>query len=319
MRSIAKRLITLMVAVAITISTAIPVMAEYDNSKVYTTIDGVKYYMDGTKLMKDGKKVVNFRELTYKYQDTEITAEMMKTLLVTDLTHDKYNGHNIIYAVGLVFKPEPIDYNDTSSYKNGLVKVGTPYMLVISYCMDAPTKDIEWYKDKYLIMEGIAKYDPLWDAPYTSELDESKDPTEDDTKDMLYNFAAKVVHPRIIMSAKYSHKAYILAQDVPSDDVPSDHIKLFSFNTDRNLATANKTIVPELYMTFWWLNDFGKKYGDYEVKLDRFYIKEQKKDVITVYNFGEEISVAVSSNISEYSKPVLENMYWQYTEQLPIE
>lgn len=318
MRITIKGLIVLMVVVAITISTAIPVMAEYDNSKVYTTIDGVKYYMNGTKLMKDGKKVVNFRDLTFKDNNIEITEDMMKTLLVTDLAHDKYNGHEIIYAVGLVFRPEPVDYNDTSSYKYGQVKVGTPYMLVMSYCLDGPTKDIEWYEKNYLEMEATLQYEPLWDAPYTSELDESKDPVDDDTKDMLYNFAAKIVHPRIIMSEEYAHKAYILAQDNPDKNVPADHIKLFTFNTDRSLKPEHK-FLPELYMTFWWLNEMGQKYGDYEIRLDRFYIKELKKDHIAVYNFGNEISIAIENDISVYTQPRMANFYWQDTVNLNVD
>lgn len=318
MRSIVKRLITLIVVVAITISTAIPVMAEYDNSRVYTTIDGVKYYMNGTKLMKDGKSVVNFQDLTYKEGNTEITKDMMKTLLVTDLTSDRYNGHYIIYAVGLVFKPEPIDYNDTSSYKNGQVKVGTPYMLVMSYCLDGPVNNIKWYEKNYLMMEAVLKYEPLWDAPYISELDESKDPTDDDTKDLLYNFAAKIVHPRIIMSKEEAHRAFILAQDNVDKNVPDEHVKLFSFYTDRSLKPEQK-FAPEFYATFWWLTEQGQKYGDYNVRLDRFYIKELNEGHVGIYNFGDDISIAFDINILQYGQPSIDNSYWQDTANLNID
>jgi hypothetical protein len=320
MRSITKSLITLMVVVDVTISFVTPVLAKYDNSSVYTTIDGVKYYMDGTKLMKDGKKIVNFRDLTYKYKDTEITEDMMKTLLVTDLAHDKWNGYDIIYAVGLVFKPEQDKLSDSSQFKDQKIKIGIPYMLVMSYCVGGPTKDIEMYNDKYLLLEGSAKYDALWDAAHDVRLDESQDPTEDESYDTLYNFAARLVHPRIIMSSQYEHRAYILAQDNKSTDVPYDHIKLFTFNTDRTIDNQKvNTFIPELYMTFWWLNDIGQKYGDYEVRLDRFYIKEQKKDDIVIYNFGDDISIAIESDISIHTKPKLVKTYWQDTVNLGID
>jgi hypothetical protein len=297
---------------------SIPVFAVYDNSKVYTVIGNDKYYMNGTKLMKDGKMVVNFQDLTYSYGGIEITKEMMKTLLVTDLTHDKWNGHDIIYAVGLVFEPDQDILNDSSKFKDQKIKIGYPYMLVMSYCIGGPTKDIYWYKDNYLMMEAILKYDALWDAAHDVILDESKDPTEDESYDTLYNFAARIVHPRIIMSQHYSHKAYLLVQDTKSDEVNADHIKLFTFNTDRTLKPEYK-FTPELFATFWWLNEQGQKYGDYEVRLDRFYLKETQKDHVVIYNFGDEISIALDNDISIHTQPRLAGLYWQYTEQLDLD
>jgi len=225
-------LIAFSVVVAVTISITTPAFAEYDTSSVYTMIGKDKYYMNGTKLMKGKAKVVNFRDLTYDYGGTKITEDMMKTLLVTALTHEKYNGHEIIYAAGLVFEPKQDKVTSSENFRNQTIKIGTPYMVIMSYCLDGPTKDIPWYKGNYLMMEGTLKYDEMWDAALDSILDESKDPTEDETYDTLYNFAAKIAHPRIIMSKYYEHRAYLLAQDCKPDRKAADSLQ--------NLLIKNK-------------------------------------------------------------------------------
>jgi hypothetical protein len=318
MRSIIKRLITLMVVVAVTISFVTPVMAEYDNSRVYTTIDDVKYYMNGTKLMKDGKKVVNFQELTCKDGDKEITEDMMKTLLVTDLTHDEYKGHDIIYAVGLVFRPEQDKLDSSDDFKDGKIKIGVPYLVVMSYSLDGKLKDVPWYKDLPLMMEAVMQYDPIWDGEHDVRLNEGQDPTEDESYDTLYNFAAKVVQPRIIMSTTESHRAYIIAQDVPDDNVPYEHVKLFSFYTDRALKPEQK-FSPEFYATFWWLDEKGKQFGNYNVRLDRFYIKELSQGHVVMYNFGDNMSIAIEMDITYYGRPLVDNVFWQENEKLDID
>lgn len=314
MRDIIKRIFSFMIVVVIIINFATPALAAYDNSSVYTTIGENKYYMDGTKLMKDGKKVVNFQDLTYSYGGIEITKDMMKTLLVTDLTHDKWNGHDIIYAVGVVFKNQQDKFDDSSKFRDQKIKLGIPYMVIMSYCVGGKTKDIGWYKDNYLMMEGVIQYDELWDAAHDVRFNEDN---EDQSYDTLYNFAARIVQPRIIMSSYYDHRAYLMAQDNKSKDVPADHVKLFTFNTDRSLKPEQK-FTPEAFVRFDWLNEQGQQYGDYEVRLDKFYIKETEKDHVVIYNFGDEISLGLDCDIRIHTQPGFQ-LYWQYTEQLDID
>lgn len=133
----------------------------------------------------------------------------------------------------------------------------------------------------------------------------------------LYRYSAKVVHPRIIMSQYESQTAYILSQDMPDDNVPSEHIKVFRFDTDRDLKPEQK-FRPEFYMTLDWIKSNGKKYGKYDIRLDRFYLKESGRKNITVYNFGDEISIAMDCDIREYTNPKLKGIYWQRTDQLPV-
>ena len=309
-----RKLLAFMLMIALSISLSSPVNAGYDTSKVFTMVGEDKFYMDGAKLMKDGKMVVDFRSLTYTDGKVELNKDIMNTLLITDLANNTFMGHPIIYAVGMVFKNEQDNPDDTSSYRRMMLRLGTPYIVILSYNLDQ-TRDMEWYRGYDLMLEAYIPLDDIWDYPYNTEVID--DPDQQADWKTLYRYSAKVVHPRIIMSQYESQTAYILSQDMPDDNVPSEHIKVFRFDTDRDLKPEQK-FRPEFYMTLDWIKSNGKKYGKYDIRLDRFYLKESGRNNITVYNFGDEISIAMDCDIREYTSPKLKGIYWQRTDQLPV-
>ncbi len=289
-------------------------VAEYDTSKVYTTLNGVKYYMNGAKLMSDGKEIVDFRSLTYKDSKADLNKDVMKTLLITDLASNEWLQYSIIYAIGMVFKNEQDDPNDTSSYKYMKLKLGKPYIVILSYNL-SKTEEIAWYSQD-IMLEAYIPLSDIWDYPYNTVT--TDDPDQPEVWETLYKYSARVVHPKIIMSKYEKQTAYVLAPDLPDKNVPKEHVKLFRFDTTRGLEPEKK-FRPEWYMTLDWVTEQGKKFGDYNLRLDRFYIKEQKKQNITAYNFGDKISIAFDTDISVYTKPEIKKTYWQETDKLPVE
>ncbi|OPZ94316.1 MAG: hypothetical protein BWY74_00660 [Firmicutes bacterium ADurb.Bin419] len=313
MNNITRKLFATIMIIFIALNLSSTALAEYDTSKVSTTLNGIRYYMDGAKLMSEGKEVVDFRSLTYKDSKADLNKEVMKTLLITDLASNEWLQYPIIYAVGMVFKNEQDDPNDTSSYKYMKLRLGKPYIVVLSYNL-SKTEEIAWYSQD-IMLEAYIPLSDIWDYPYNTEVID--DPDQPEVWKTLYKYSARVVQPRIIMSKYEKQTAYILAPDLPDKNVPKEHVKLFKFRTSKNLKPEEK-FRPEMYATLEWFSQEGKKYGKYEPRLDRFYIKEQTKQNITLYNFGDEISVAVDCDITEYTKPKF-NIYWQYTKDLNIQ
>ena len=307
-----QRLLAFIVLIATIFTFIRPVQAEYNNTNVYTVVDGTKYYMNGTKLMKGQEVVYDFAALRFKENDFEITADMAKSMLVTDLTHDTWEETNIIYGVALMFKVD-LEYQDHADAELLPSRIGIPYMVVLSYKLGDSTIE-GYYEDTNAGVEGNAKLEDIMDR-LDPEISKSKDM---DQIRKFYSFADKLIAPRIIMSKYLDHTAYILYGDQKSNGVTKRHVKVESLNTSRNKP---KTLfLHQFYVSFDYLRTTFKKYSKepFDIDPQRFYIKENNKHKIVLYNFDSIMALAIENDISVYGKPRHIMTYWQYTNKLPI-
>jgi len=282
-----------------------------EESLVYmTTKDGVRYSMDGPVLRKDGKALADFRKLTFQDQQFNLDLETMKTLLVTDIAYDKSSGESVLFVVGLVFKNTQTALNDSSSFRDQKIRLGRPYFVLMSY-LDGDASQVPWYSHP-MMMEAVMPYDEVWEAVHVTDLPDTADPGL--TSPVLYNFSSELVHPRIIMSKYYPGKAYFMFEEQHDRNVSKPHIKVFRFMTDRTLKPEQK-FQEEFYVCFWWMEAEALRYDNrtWTMRKDRFYIKESAKDVINVYNFGEETSICFRVDIFRWKYPRLIDWYWRET------
>lgn len=284
----------------------------YDTSNVYITVNGVKYYMKGTALYRDGEFLNDFRECVYKDSKLDYDDQMRNTLLITDLSYDIWDGNIIIFAVGVALKVNDVDFNDTSSYKNGKVKVGTPYTIMFSYNVDnAPiypynTKGLNTYVQLYSYMED------LYITPYRIDTSENEDQWTE-TYDMIFNYSAYVVHPRIIKSKYKEHTIYLLLEETDYGKMKGiRHIKLYDVDVSRTKEALSLKPYEKVYMELEYFNDIAKGINDnYEFNNFGMYVSESDIDRFIFTNEGKTLHVAAEFSLPDRGAPSLLQEYWK--------
>lgn len=295
--------------------------ADYDTTNVYTTIGEDRYWIkDGNQLYKNDNLVMDLTRYTWPENKAILyTSEMAKTLLITDITYDMWGKDPILFMVGVAFKVNPVNFNDSESYENMKVYLGTPYFMVLSYNLNGA--DVAPYNKVNNIpihMEGSAMLVHDWDMPYKFEFNEVDD---SETFKFNYNFADKLVAPKIIMSKYHPHTAYVsfgTTNDRHIEQFDDQHIKVESIKTTRNDKDlfSGEYSKQQFYATYKFFEDEAKanKLDGYSVKNHGFYIVETGKDKLMLINEGNDYSISVEVDVTNYGYPRQIQSYWKKNE-----
>lgn len=243
------------------ISSYAPVFANVNvASKVYTDVDGYRYFIRNGNVLwriKDGETTEEpLFNLSACGWGTALSEEMAKTFCATDIASTKWNGHTLIYIIGVAFDVNKVDFDDTSSYKNMKVKIGTPYTVIFTYMVDNDFTVYPYNKNKIPInFEGKVEMPDIWDAPYRSEFSEADENT---TFVFNYNFIDKVVYPKIIASKYRDNLMYLITETKRTEGVlerggyATRHIELFHLRTERDPNKLGDNINYDWSMNYFY-------------------------------------------------------------------
>ncbi len=317
--------------IVLIMSTCIPVHAN-DNvgSRIYTDVDGYRYYLeDGSKLfrVKDGKTNNEFLFDFSVYEWSTLDIKMAKNFCATDIASTKWDGHTLIYVIGVAFDVNEVDFDDTASYKNMKVKIGTPYTVMFTYIVDKDLTVYPYNKNKIPIhFEGKLEMPDIWDTPYKSEFSEAN---EEYTFLVNYNFMDKVVYPKIIASEYRDNLMYLITETKRTEGVLKNggyatrHVELFHLRTERDSSILGDNQNKKWSMNYFYagfsLFEKVAKENIPEHKIDQrwFIIKEEDKWKMAVYNFNldeqmnKKTGVACIINFKERTRPKLEDTFWR--------
>ena len=286
----------------------------YNTDGVYITIGTYKYNIKGgTKLYKDNEYIFDFKRLTFNGDSFVYDRTMANSLLITDLSYDIWEGHIIIFAVGIAFKPNDIDYNDTSNYVKGLVNAGTPYTMVFTYNVDNDTSIYPYERNGNASDIQIqARMMDLYIAPYNTEVQDIANTT--DTSNIVFNYASMVVHPKLIKSSYYEHTVFMLLEETDYGEALSNtrHVKLYKINTSRTSDAVSEKPKEYMYITFDYMESIAEGIDDsYKFNPLGMYVMEQDKDKFLFVNENTMLNVAAEFYIPNGKNPELIQQYYK--------
>lgn len=286
--------------------------ADMTGYNVTLNVDGVKYSSDGKVLYKEGKPLI---DLSKKGFEDKTIGKYLSGICVTDLSYDKWNGHTIIYIAGLIFIPYANDFTDTSVYQNQTVKLGTPYMILLSYIDDDNYSDVYPYNsiNNKCAIEGFAPAQEHWGCPYDTSFNDSVDTPEG--KMFKYAYIANVVHPHITKSKAYDHTLYVLFEELDWT-IKDRHIAVYNVNTNRDsytFADTKSKFTQQFYMTFDYINNNGRSNSvNYtELSLYDLYVFEIAKDRLIMISASKPIQLMFNIDVSEYMNAKMMSISWR--------
>ena len=283
--------------------------AVYENKAVYTTIDGVRYSMDGRSVLKDGVPLFSFSDKTFVGDgDIDLDESTMDTLLITDMASNDYNGHDVLYITGLVFHYNQGDYDQTSDYNDiGEIRIGEPYMVTFAYNTETTTRyPFTAYGNLYLAY--TAQYDTLYAGAYNFDFIDGADPEA--SYETLYNYASEIVWPRLLVSAKEPDKLYMMIEGKRANS-PRNKRNIQVYEADVALAADAVDSVPleQAYIETDMFVKVGYHSGvPFTFNPQTVYMDETGLDLITLYNFYKSpadqwFGSALQFDFSVYTKP----------------
>ncbi|ABR47674.1 hypothetical protein Amet_1477 [Alkaliphilus metalliredigens QYMF] len=280
-------------------------------SDVYVTIDNERYEAQGSKIIKDNKVLADFS--VWRSKNDGIDEVTAKSFIITDLAHQKHGEDDLIFAVGLAFKRNHVDFNDTSSYKNMQVNIGTPQLIIYSYNLSG-RKDLYPYSASGvdIHLEGIKALKDVWASPFKSEFNEAN---EDTSFEYIYSFYKDLVHPRVIMSKYHRNLGYVLYGDGDDSDAVNNnsrHIHVTSISTARRpFRSIDDYSREQFFITFNYLENVAiKNQIPYKVDNSGFFMWEEDRNKLMLANKGDTHSIAVLVDISVYGRPRPLDHFW---------